>query len=273
MGRTLYLNGTNNHLVVTRDGPSVWVKSKERAGQRVPVRLLGRVIVIGNVRLDASAITLLAEHDVPVVFMTHGAEEVAMAIPYNHKLPTHYEEQKVLLECDEHIRRYEEWAQAKRTIIQTDMMKRLRRLAPARVRYGIGEGDYQSLLSDLKPKAEERWALVMGIITNLIRGVIMEQLLKADLDPHLGVLHRRHNFGLVLDLCHIMGAESDMQTLQFFRSAQPALHLTKGKDCWRITDKGMHDIIHRFENRRRTVHNMVENIIDELFELMRELRL
>lgn len=273
MGRTLYLNETDNQLLVTRDGPSVWVKSKEKAGQRVPVRLLGRVIVIGNVRLDAGTITLLANHDIPVVFMTHGAEEVAVTVPYNHKLPKHYEEQKVLLQSDEHINRYTEWTQARRLISQTGMMKQFCRRCSSDLRFGIGEGDYEDLLSTLKPKAEARWSLVTGIITQLVRGLITERLIKSGLDLHLGVLHRRHNFGLVLDLCHVMSAEIDMQSLQFFKSYSAETLVEKKGDGLRVTERGMQSIVNRFENRRRTVCNTIERIIDELFELIRELRL
>ncbi len=52
MGRTLYLN-ENKGLTVLRDGPSVWIKEDGKAGRRIPARLVGRVVVIGNLRLEA----------------------------------------------------------------------------------------------------------------------------------------------------------------------------------------------------------------------------
>jgi CRISPR/Cas system-associated endonuclease Cas1 len=97
MGRTLYLNEGSSKLTVTRDGPSVLIKSDEIADRRIPVRLIGRVIIIGSVRLDADIITLFAEHNVPVIFMTRNSEESVVAIPYNHRLARHYEEQKIFM--------------------------------------------------------------------------------------------------------------------------------------------------------------------------------
>lgn len=272
MGRTLYLSENDNALSVRRDGPSVWIERREKAGQRVPARLLGRVVIIGNVRLDAGTITLFTENDIPVVFMNRSAEEVAVAIPYNHRLPSHYEEQKVFLMSAETISRYEQWAQAKRTVIQVGTLKRLYSGIASRIRYGIGEGNYQELLADLKPRSEEKWRLAMNVITNLFRGMIIERLLKADLDPHLGVLHRRHNFGLALDFCHILGAESDLQCIQLFRSEDLDSFMELTSKGWRVTARGMRSIVHRFENRRAVLENMVEITIDEIFELMRELR-
>ncbi|MEW6108115.1 MAG: CRISPR-associated endonuclease Cas1 [Nitrospirota bacterium] len=272
MGRTLYLSENRDDILVVRDGPSVLIKGRETAGRRVPVRLLGRVIIIGNIRIDAGAITLFAENDIPVVFMNRKSDETAVAIPYNHRLPTHYEEQRVFLANEENIRRYEHWAGTKRMVIQVNMLRRIYRAIAPKIKYGLGEGNYQEVLSHMKPKSEEKWQIVMGIITNLFRGLIVEHLLKADLDPHMGVIHRRHNFGFALDVCHIMGAESDMQALQFFRRAEDSDYIERAKDGWRITNYGMRNIVHRFENRRKELHNMAEGIIDELFELMRELR-
>jgi len=291
MGKTLYLNENNNDLLVKRDGPSVWITGKERAGQRVPARVLSRVVIIGNVRLDAGAVTLFTENNIPVLFMTRSAEEVAMAIPYNHTLPAHYEEQKVFLASKEHIERYEKWANTKRMIIQINIMKRLYRSLSKEFNRGIGEGNYRKLISNIKPVNDEKWLVVKRIVNHLLRGMVIEHLLKANLDLHTGIICRRHSFGLALDICYIMDAESDMQSLQFFRksdlparclSAMPAAqggtqasnksYMEIKNNRWVVTDLGMKNIIHRFENRKNALSNMVENIIDELFELMRELR-
>lgn len=273
MGRTLYLNESAGDLHVKRDGPSVWITARETAGRRVPARLLSRVVVMGNVKLDARAITLFAEHDIPVVFMDNRAEETAMAIPYNHRLPSHYEEQKVFLESDANASRYEQWALAKRAVLQADVLRRFDRSLSGQLAFGIGEGNYQQVLSGLKPKSEDKWSVVTGIINSLFRGLIMEHVLKADLDPHTGVIHRRHNFGFVLDICYIVGAESDMQAVRFFRAAREAFLMERRHSIWNVTEPGMRDIIHRFENRRKRLSNLVGMVLDEVFELMREVRL
>ncbi len=218
------------------------------------------------------AITLFTENDVPVVFMDNSAGETAMAIPYNHRLPRHYEEQKVFLETEENTGRYEEWAQAKRMVLQVNVLRKLERSLSGQLTFGIGEGNYRQALSRLKPRSEDKWLVVTGIINGLFRGLIMEHVLKADLDPHTGIIHRRHNFGFVLDICYIVGAESDMQAVQFFRSARDVSLMEKRYNGWRATDPGMRDIVHRFENRRVRLSNLIGTVMDEAFELMRELR-
>jgi hypothetical protein len=270
MGKNLYLNEDGSGIVVKRDGPSVWITSRSSAGRRIPARLLGRVVIIGNVHLDAGAITLFTDNDVPVVFMNRSSDESAVAIPYNHRLAKHYEEQKVFLESPQNTSRYECWAKTKRMTIQLKVLNRL--FKKTRLNHEIGEGNYQMLLKGFKPDNEEQWTIVSDIVANLFRGLIIEHLIKADIDPHMGVIHRRHNLGLALDICYIMGAEGDTQSLQFFRSArnEPFIHERHGR--WETTGSGMRNIIHRFENRAEALHTMVDNIIDELFELMRELR-
>lgn len=270
MERTLYLS-ENRNIQVNRDGPSVLVKGDNGAGQRVPARLIGRVVIIGNVKLEAGAITLFTENDIPVVFLTRSGDEVAVALPYNHKLPTHYEEQKVFLETKENSLRYENWANTKRMVIQVNTLKRIMRSGSFNFKFGFGEGNYQEFLSSFKPRSVDKWNAVSGVINNLFRLLIIEHLINADLDLHTGVIHRRHNFGLALDLCYIMGGESDVQAIQLFKCGD-AGHFEKAAGNWTLTDSGMKNIIQRFENRKRAVNNMIAGIIDEIFELMRELR-
>lgn len=271
MERSLYLNDNLRGLTVLRDGPSVWIKDRATAGRRIPVRLVSRVTVIGNVRIDSGAITLFAENNIPVIFMHRTGEEIAVVIPYNHRLPTHYEEQKVLLQSEENIQRYTHWAKKKRMTIQLKVLSRFFKNRAFRFYNEIGEGNYQLILKNLKPE-EPKWLVVSELITNLLRGLIIERLMKADLDPHTGVIHRRHNFGLALDLCYIMGAEVDMQASQFFRSPESTTWMIKKSDRLELTGQGIKNIIHRFENKRLIVTEIVEGIIDELFELIRELR-
>ncbi len=271
MDRTLYLN-ENKGLRVSRDGPSLLIKADGGAAQRVPIRLVGRVVIIGNVKLEAGAITLFTEHHIPVVFINRSGEESAVAIPYNHRLPKHYEEQRVFLSSEKNISRYKNFANVKRMNIQMQVLNRMFNNNKLRLPHEIGEGNYEILINNFKPKDREKWHIVSEVVNNLLRSIIISSLLKADLDPHIGVIHRRHNFGLALDICYIMGAESDIQCIQFFRSANSNLCFGQKEGRLEITEHGMKDLIHRFENRLKALQNMIEGIIDELFELMRELR-
>jgi CRISPR/Cas system-associated endonuclease Cas1 len=122
MGRTLYLN-ENKGLTVLRDGPSVWIKEDGKAGRRIPARLVGRVVVIGNLRLEAGVITLFTQNDIPVTFINRRGDELAVAMPYNHHLPRHYEEQKIFLDVDENIERFKGWLYARRKETQINVIR------------------------------------------------------------------------------------------------------------------------------------------------------
>lgn len=272
MDKTLYLT-ENRGLAVLRDGPSIWVKEDGKAGRRIPARLVSRVVIIGNLKMETGAITLFTENGIPVTYMNMHGKEVAVTIPYNHNLPRHYEEQKVFLETEENIQRFKRWALAKRRQVQIDTIKRLSRsIAAAFICRGFRERDYQEFINGYISVRQEQWKVISDIIGNLFREMIIGNLMKADLDPHMGVLHRRHNFGLALDICYIMGPEIDLQSIQFFRCSKECNFMIKGNQGWSVSKDGMKDIVHRFENRRKALKEMIEMILDELFGLMRELR-
>ncbi|MDI6890361.1 MAG: CRISPR-associated endonuclease Cas1 [Thermodesulfovibrionales bacterium] len=200
MDRTLYLS-ENKGLRVFRDGPSIWIKEDGKAGRRIPARLVGRVIIIGNLSFEAGVITLFTENDIPVTFINHRGDVVAVVMRYNNHLPRHYEEQKVFLETEENIDRFKSWLYAKRKEIQINVVKRLsKRVAGMFLAKGFREKDYRRIVEGFKPVVDEQWKVVSRMINNLFREMIIGCIAKADLDPHLGVLHRRHNFGLALDI-------------------------------------------------------------------------
>jgi CRISPR/Cas system-associated endonuclease Cas1 len=271
MEKALYINQTNKPVVM-RDGPSVWVTEEGRAGRRIPVRLINRVVIIGNVRVDAGAIMLFSSSNIPITFLDSRAKETAVVIPYNHRLPKHYKEQKILLASEDNIRRYKKWVNSRRTLIQLNFVKRfLPGLFKILRHKGFGEGNYQEILKGIRRVSEDKWHVINNVVVEIFRNMIIERLIKADIDPHLGVIHRRHNFGLALDICYIMGGEIDIQSVQFFRSDKKRDMMVRKDNHWIITDKGIKNIVHRFENRYNENKRLLEEIIDELFELIREM--
>ncbi|MEK6673967.1 MAG: CRISPR-associated endonuclease Cas1 [Nitrospirota bacterium] len=272
MEKSLYLNESRG-LEILRDGPSIWIRQEGKAGRRIPARLIGRVVIIGNLKLEAGAITLFTENDIPVTFMNMRGEETAVTIPYNHNLPRHYEEQKIFLETENNIQRVKNWIFAERRLLQLETMKRLSKGAAAVfTSKGFRESDYQRFIDAYIKGGQESWKIVNGVVSNLFREMIIGSLIEADLDPHMGVLHRRHNFGLVLDICHMMGAAEDLQSLQFLRLCKDKAYMLKSQQGQSVTKEGMKDIIHRFENRRKALYETLGRILDDLFELMREMR-
>lgn len=268
MGRTLYLSENSSGMVVLRDGPSVWIKNSENAGQRIPVRLLSRVVIIGNVRLDASVITLFTENEIPVVFLNQNANEIAAAIPYNHAIYTRFKEQENLLRNRNKSACFKRWAGDKKMAIQADVVNRLYKHGSLH----INDSDYAEIICFLKPQDENQWIVVKGFINNLFKELATAELLRARLDPHLGIIHNRQSFGLVHDICHIMEAENDIQCLQFFKCSRIDPFIEKQAEKYRISSAGIKSIIHRFENRIHALSAIIKNIMDKLHDLMRELR-
>ncbi len=68
-----------------------------------------------------------------------------------------------------------------------------------------------------------------------------------------------------------MGGESDIQTLQFFRSKGLGKLIDNDDEEWAITDEGIKNIVHRFENRRGDIKEKIDKTIDDLFDLIREM--
>ena len=272
MDRTLYLNEKKG-LKVFRDGPSIWIREEGKASRRVPVRLISRVVIIGNLKLEAGVITLFTDNKVPVTLISRKGESVAVVMPYHDNLPLYYQSQKAFLSTEKNINRFKDWLYARRRFLEIYVLKRLSvKIAGEFIRQGFRMRDYRRVIARFNPFGKARWDIVKAVVENLFREMTVSCIIKADLDPHTGAMYRRHNFSLVLDICYIIEPLIDLQTIQFLRIAGKEDYLTKGAEGWSITDKGIKDIVQRYENSRKKLHPSVERLIDNLFELMRELR-
>jgi len=270
MDRTLYCNEAKG-LEILRDGPSVLVKEEGKSGRRIPVALIGRAVIIGNIRLDAGIITLLADNHIPVVFMNKKGEELAITIPFNHQLPLHHEEQKIFLKTERNIRSFQTWLFSQRRKLQLNTIKRLSESAAKNMTsQGFREKEYKLFISRCVAGKEVLYKTAKNIINNLLKEIVVESVVKADLDPHIGVLNRRHNFGLILDIFYAIEPEADLQSIMFIKASEGNNETFSAQN---LKSEDMKDIAHRFENKRRIVREMVEGIIDDIFKLMRELRL
>jgi CRISPR/Cas system-associated endonuclease Cas1 len=280
MGRTLYIN-QSSRPVVLRDGPSVWVKEPHRAGRRIPARLISRVVIIGNVTLESGVINLFAERNIPVIFMNSRKKESAVMIPYNHRMPIQFGGQMILLDSRKNIRRFKEWASARRELLQLKLISKFRpRMGRYLRRKGLGNGNYQVILRRFRSvsmgrwsdqeSCEERWGAVKNLVKGLFVSMISEKLVRAGFDLNMGVIHQQRNLGFVLDLLYIMDAEIDLQTLQFFKVVRNRSLLHEKEGAWIVQDEGIRDIAVRFENRRKKTEALTAKIIREILSLIRE---
>lgn len=258
-------------MIVRRDGPSLWIKAKGEAGQRVPARLISRVIITGNVRLDAGAITLFTERGVPVTFLNQGGEILATAAGVDISDWSVAERQKALLSDREGFRRSLDWLHAKRQNLQLRLIKEL---SPLRAEYfefaGFREKEYYKCIKEYTAEMDSRgYDAAHKIVHGLFYEFAAAMLLSARLNLHLGIYHRHQDFGLVKDICYILQAEIDKQAIQFIKAEIGSLSGNRSQAL--LNRDSRRNMIHRFEKEKGLIEIMLGSLIDDVFGLMREL--
>lgn len=270
MEKTLYLC-ENKTLMVVRDGPSVLVKEEGKADRRVPARMIQRVVISGNIRLDTGLITMFTDNNVPVTMFDRSGNRIAVVLPCRQRLPERGTEQKIFLESEYHIKRYMTFLRAHRHGIQINVLKRLlkKQIPDAYITVGLKEDDYRHAIENAITAQSPGFQQIHRIVSALFMEMIVRKLITSGLDLHRGVMHRRRDFGLALDICHALGPEMDIQSIQFLRSKKECVR----NECKEISSEDMKTIAVRFENRKEALASMTEHIIDGIFELIRELKL
>lgn len=269
MERTLYLN-ENTTLDVIRDGPSLVVKEEGKSGRRVPARMIQRVVITGNIKLETGLITLFTQNNVPITFLDKKGNQIAVTLPYKQHLAEHDKVQRIFLESDYTTQRFMTFLRAYRQRVQIDVLKRLlKSQIPDRyVTVGLKEEEYQQVINNATSPYRDIFHSIHNAVSALFAEMVISKLIASELDPHMGVMHRRQDFGFALDICHILGPEIDLQSIQFFYGKKGVDH-RKQKE---MTSEERKAIAVRFENRKDVVVIMTEHIIDGMFELIRELR-
>jgi len=270
--RTLYLNEKEG-MEVKRDGPSLWVQEQGKAGVRIPIRLVGHVVIMGNVKMDSSSITLFTDHNIPVTFIDKKGHPIAMAIPYSPNLQIHYRDQKAMLAHEERIEMYKQWLISERRKVQLQVIKKLSKKTVAQIEIeGLREIDYFRIIKRYLPQEESRWKPVKSVIVGLINEMILKEIIAMELDPHIGIYNRRRNFGLLLDFLYALEPEADLQTAQFFDSNKAITYLTFTSTGITLNNDGIKNVVHRFENKKELTQRLIDNLLDSFFEFMRNVR-
>ena len=273
MDRTLYLSEKHG-VEVRRDGPSLWIRERGKSGYRIPARHVGRVVVIGNIRMDAGVISLFTEENIPVAFLSRQGKELAVCMPYNHRLPRHHEEQKTLFRSEEYARLFKQWLLSVRRSNQLEMIRCFSsEKAQTYSKIGFRERDYEDMVKSVLFEGEEQWRAARIVVEGLFHEMIIRALLRADLDPHLGITTRRHNFALGLEFSWALGGEIDFQTVRFSNAAHFNGPSWRSPDGSIILKDGLKVLVERFEKRKGKVHRLIEDMIDDLFRLIRDARI
>jgi len=270
MERSLYLI-ENGHIKAIADGPSILVNLPQKSMQRVPLRLIGRVVVIGNIHIETTLFCLLAEHNIPVLIMDLAGRKRAVVIPLVINSLQHSRWQKLFLISTRYREKFINWAKTKRAILQ---IKVLQRLFPRKARMfsrGVGEGNYQLAIKPFLPLDKDKLEAARNFVSSLFQGSVIKHAIDAGLDINLGIIHKRSHLGLAHDLGFVVEPQVDEQLIEFFRAEGQKKFLERDFMGWKLTREGVRNIIQRFEEKRKEIDEIIENIIDEIFYLMREL--
>ncbi len=270
--RTMYVND-NNRLFIKVDGPSLWIKEKEKAGRRVPLRFIDQVIIAGNVVIETGVITLLAEHGVPVLFLNKKNGIKATVLESDTTYTILKEKMERLRLSIEGQKRVRQWLNARRRNLQRRLLIELNKGFRWRIKKkGLKEEDYTHYITTLLLKEIKDGSIkpVQNILDGLIHETVLKKVLEAELDPHISFLHACQNFAFIKDLSYALEAEKDRQTIQFFKSPCAEQFICRKDGVWDINSRGMKNIVVRFENHRERFLKDIDLLLIDFFELLRE---
>ncbi len=257
--RTLYLVDKGNGLLMRRDGPSVLIERRNKAPVRIPVNYVDKVIILGNIELDSFSLTLFSSQRIPVLIINRD-REFSLILPPNKDFPDHSREQKRLLSSSALIDKYRSMLLRKRF----EEERKVIRILFDKISINL-QDRYPTIINKIKP-SEFLWNKVKDITSSLIQINIIERIISAKLNPHLGIINKACNYGLVYDIYHIFEPEADLQTAKFFC-------LAKLKNDFADNPQISHDIleiiINNFEKRQAEISNSVDMVINEILEIMR----
>jgi hypothetical protein len=213
MERTLFLNERAG-MRVRRDGPSLWIERPGSSGSRVPVRLVRRVLISGNVALDADSLTVFARRGVPITLVSRDGEPLAMVVGCSGGLFARRGLQAGALEHPHVRERISAWLRARERGRQLALATRLDPATALQWRgQGVRPADYESWIHR---QGRLRGASVRrrGMFHAAAGTVALDRIADAGWDPHLGVVHRGEPLGFVKDCATAIRADADRVWLQ-----------------------------------------------------------
>lgn len=208
MDRTLYLNESDRVKLVV-DGPSLWVTPKGKAGRRIPARLIGRVVIFGNVRVGVDMIALFASRGTPVSFYTRKGEPLATALPRMPVPGVNADRLRDAMETADGLELLVNWMKSRRTGI---ILSWLREISPPVAEEiavkGFDEAAYSRMVIR-RAGGEPRYAEVAAILRGMVEETTLNVIGKAGLDAHIGIRQNGRDFGLCADFDWMMRGEID----------------------------------------------------------------
>jgi CRISPR/Cas system-associated endonuclease Cas1 len=208
MDRTLYLNESDRVKLVV-DGPSLWVTPKGKAGRRIPARLIGRVVIFGNVRVGIDMIVLFAARGIPVSFYSRKGEPLATALPRMPVPGVNADRLRDAMETAGGMERLADWMKSRRTAFMLEWLREAGHpMAAAIESSGLDEASYERAAARRFGDAA-RYAETAGLLRGMVEETALNVIVKAGLDAHIGIRQNGRDFGLCADFGWIMRGEID----------------------------------------------------------------
>lgn len=257
MERTLYLKETPG-LRVSRDGPSLWIERRHTAGQRVPLRLIRRVLIAGNVRLDTESLTAFAERGVPITLLNRDGRPLAVVLGYATGSCGRRGHQAAALEDPRQRDRLCAWLRAWERGRRMVLAARLDPATAARWRQeGMRPADYEAWIV--------RQARLRGVSLRrrewfraALETVALEGIVEAGWDPHLGLLHRAQPLGFVRDCVMALGPDAD------------GMWVESGAGMPDEADALSHALAESIESHRRRLTARLRRLLDQFAAMLWE---
>jgi CRISPR/Cas system-associated endonuclease Cas1 len=257
MDRTLFLSERPG-LSVRRDGPSLWIEQPGSAGRRVPVRLIRRVLIAGNVALDTESLTAFAERGVPVTLVGRNGQPVAMVVSCASGLFARRGLQVGMVENPSVQERVSSWLRAWERGRRLALAARLDSATAARWRCtGVRTVDYEQWVQRLG-RLRGAVAPQRRLFHAAVGTLILDRIAEAGWDPHVGVIHRGEPLGFVKDCAMAFRADADR------------LWLDQGCRTHHAETMLPPDVAECFERHRLRLAKLLDRLLDQYADLVRE---
>ncbi len=269
MKKSLYLTGAKD-LKIKRDGPSLWVTT-ERGSRRVPVNLVERVVVVGEVNIPSSVVTLFASHNIPVLFIEPTRKETALCLSTKPSAPAYADRQCIFNASDDNRHKYRSLLESFRSMTVMGVLRRLFNNNTSAIEEHLGAvknfSRYKRLFLGLSGDRKHVFTVARTLLKAILLEDIVIALRRAGFDPQQGVLHQGKRLGLAHDLLFVFEPEVSLIALRFVRSANYEEFVLKE----RILSEGLRDLVCRYENRACYIRQRTKTLLGKLVRLLQEL--
>jgi len=268
--RALYLAGREG-ISVRREGASIAVTVPGRASQRVPARRVGRVVILGELTLPVSALTLFSERGVPVTFLDGRGRTRGILLHPNPPEDPRAQGWLRSLRADEVSRR-----QVRR--LYTAHRRRLQLGALAAIQspmrdYARGRGlrdqDYQRWLLAAVREGTPREAVrvVRRTLVSLLRTWCGRALTAARIDQRMGLADPYRPFGLAEELTSTLYPILDPVWVRLFRRQDAVRHFRLEGLEWALAPRQARWLIAPYEGQGPRLTAAFDALLRDLLSL------